>query len=86
MSKILEATLVQNHVGQWFEGWSAVGLLYPLHCSTKITFKHSLNSWQDYGVIMNRAAPHIGTVCLATFKHDLTGNRPTQTLQSSVVQ
>lgn len=28
---------------------------------------------------MNRAAPHTGTVCLATCKHDLTGNRAPNT-------
>lgn len=27
---------------------------------------------------MNRAAPRTDTVCLASFKHDLTGNRPAQ--------
>ncbi len=53
-----------------------------------MTFKHSLNSWQDYGGIMNRAAPHTGIICLATCEHELTGNRPThtQTQGSSEVQ
>lgn len=53
-----------------------------------MTSKHFLNSWQDYWVIMNRAAPHTGIVSLATCKHDLTRNRPThtQTHWSSEVQ
>lgn len=50
----------------------------------------SLNSWWDYGVIMKWAAPHTRIVCLATCKHDLTGNRPahthTYTYLSSEVQ
>lgn len=65
----------------WVEVWGPEWIRNPVHLilQHKMTFKHSLNSWTDYGVIMNPAAPHTDIVCLATCKHDLTGNRPAHT-------
>lgn len=68
----------------WGLDWFS--LLFPSYLSTEMTFKHSSISWQDYGVIMNRAAPNTGNVCLAKCKHDLTGNRPTRTHKHMWVQ
>lgn len=72
----------------WVEVRGPEWIRNPVHLilQHKMTFKHSLNSWQDYGVIMNPAAPHTDIVCLATCKHDLTGNRPAHTHKHMWVQ